>query len=260
MAPLLFLMAVGPLARWKQAELPPLVQRLRWAAAVAVAAAVLSTWAAGRIGWQAVLGFAAAYWILGAIVVDALPRGASWAERWQRLRQRPRAEWGMWLAHAGVAVFIIGVVMVKNYEEERDVRVQPGDTVSFASVNFRFLGVQDVQGPNYVAARATVEARRGERLLATLQPEKRIYRVQQNPMTEAAIATGLTGDLYVALGESLDDGSWTLRVYLKPFVDWIWGGCLLMALGGVLAATDRRYRQALKQRRAAAALAEGVAA
>jgi cytochrome c-type biogenesis protein CcmF len=95
--------------------------------------------------------------------------------------------------------------------------------------------------------------------LRTLQPEKRVYRVQQNPMTEAAIATGLTGDLYVALGEELDDGSWTLRVYTKPFVDWIWGGCLLMALGGLLAVADRRYRQGARAPQAAPAAAEGPA-
>ena len=244
MAPVIFLMALGPMTRWKQAELPPLLRRLRWALGVALVAALLSAWAAGRIGWQAVLGFAGAWWILLAMLADALPPGQGWAQRWQRLRLRSRAEWGMWLAHAGVAVFIIGVVMVKGYEQERDVRARAGDTVTLAGHEFRFLGVQDVQGPNYVAAQGLVEVRKGERLVATLRPEKRIYRVQQNPMTEAAIDAGLTRDLYVALGEALDDGSWTLRVYLKPFVDWIWGGCLLMALGGLLAASDARYRRA----------------
>jgi cytochrome c-type biogenesis protein CcmF len=251
MAPALFLMAVGPLVRWRQAELPPLVQRLRWALAVAIGVAVLSAWGAGRIGWQAVLGFAAAYWIVLSIVVDWLPPGSSWPDRWRRLRARPRAEWGMWLAHAGIAVFIIGVVMVKNYEQERDVQVRTGDTVTLAGYEFRFLGVQDVQGPNYQAARGTVEVRRGEKLLATLLPEKRVYRVQQNPMTEAAIDSGPTRDLYVALGEALDDGSWTLRVYLKPFIVWIWGGCLLMGLGGALAASDARYRRRVRESAAA---------
>ncbi len=259
-APLLFLMAVGPLLRWKQAELPPLLLRLRWAAVVAVLAGVGSTWAAGRIGWQAALGLTAAFWIVGGVLADAWPRGATWPARWRQLAAQPRGAWGMWLAHAGVAVFIIGVVMVKGYEQERDVRVQPGDTVSFGDLSFRFLGVEDVQGPNYMAARATVEAWRGARRVAVMQPEKRIYRVQQNPMTEAAIQSGLTGDLYVSLGEALEDGSWTLRVYLKPFVDWIWGGCLLMALGGAWAATDRRYRQAIRERRMAASPVQEVLA
>ncbi|MEH0168057.1 heme lyase CcmF/NrfE family subunit [Roseateles microcysteis] len=260
MAPLLFLMAVGPLLRWKAAELPPLLLRLRWAAVVAVLAGVGSTWAAGRIGWQAALGLTAAFWIFAGVLSDLWPRGATWAERWRQLAAQPRGAWGMWMAHAGVAVFIIGVVMVKGYEQERDVRVRPGDTVSFERLSFRFLGVEDVQGPNYLAARGTVEAWRGEKRVAVMHPEKRIYRVQQNPMTEAAIHTGLRGDLYVSLGEALEDGSWTLRVYLKPFVDWIWGGCVLMALGGAVAATDRRYRQAIRERRTAASPVQEVLA
>ncbi|MES2634540.1 MAG: heme lyase CcmF/NrfE family subunit [Pseudomonadota bacterium] len=261
MAPALFLMAVGPMVRWKQGELPPLVRRLRWALAVALLVAVLSAWGAGRIGWQAVLGFAAAYWIVFSMLAEWMPPGTSWPERWRRLRARSRAEWGMWLAHGGIAVFIIGVVMVKNYEQERDVQARPGDTVTLSGYQFRFLGVQDVQGPNYQAARATVEVRRGDKLLATMHPEKRVYRVQQNPMTEAAIDTGLTRDLYVALGESLEDGSWTLRVYIKPFVDWIWGGCLLMGLGGALAASDARYRRRVREKSAVPTDAgQGVAA
>jgi cytochrome c-type biogenesis protein CcmF len=102
--------------------------------------------------------------------------------------------------------------------------------------------VRDLQGPNYVAAQGLVEVTRDGKPVATMRPEKRVYRVQQNPMTEAAIDTGFTRDLYVSLGEPVDGGAWIVRVYFKPFVDWIWGGCVLMALGGLLAASDRRYR------------------
>jgi cytochrome c-type biogenesis protein CcmF len=198
------------------------------------------------VRWPTVLGFAAAYWVVAGVVLEAWPTSGSFTARWQRLALRSPAQWGMSLAHLGIAVFIVGVVSVKGYEQERDVRVKPGDSLSLAGHEFLFRGVREVPGPNYRALVGDVDVLRDGRLLRTLQPEKRVYRVQQNPMTEAAIATGLTGDQYVALGEELDDGSWTLRVYIKPFVDWIWGGCLLMAFGGLLAVADRRYRQAAR--------------
>ena len=256
MAPLLFLMGVGPLTRWKKAELLPLMLRLRWAMACALIAALLSAWSAGRFIFQACLGFAAAYWITLSILTDLWPAGkgpAAWREALLRLRQLPRASIGMMLAHLGVAVFIIGVVMVKNYDLERDVRVKPGDITTLGAYQFRFIGVTDVQGPNYAAAQGLVEVSKGGQIVATLRPEKRIYKVQQNPMTEAAIDAGLTRDLYVALGEAMDDGGWTLRVYVKPFIDWIWGGCLLMAIGGGLAASDKRYRRSKAETAAALA-------
>ena len=239
MAPLLFLVSVGPVAQWKKATLPNLARRLRWALGVAAASGVLATWMAGEIHWQAALGLALAFWILFGTLVEIRPAGGAW----RSLRQRSAAQWGMSLAHAGLAVFIIGVVMVRTYEVERDVRARQGDVISLARHQFRLEGVREVQGPNYIAAQAEVAVLRGGQVLTVLRPEKRIYRVQRNPMTEAAIEPGLLGDLYVALGEQLDDGSWTLRVYFKPFVDWIWGGCALMALGGLLAASDARYRR-----------------
>jgi cytochrome c-type biogenesis protein CcmF len=166
----------------------------------------------------------------------------------------------MWVAHFGIAVFIFGVTMVKTFEVERDVRMAPGDEVTIGELTFKLQALRERDGPNYRAVQGWVEVTRGSgdslRKVTDLLPEKRIYRVQDNPMTEAAIATGFTGDLYVSLGEAVDDGAaWIVRIYIKPFVDWIWGGCLLMALGGVLAALDRRYRT-----RAAAAAAAAAAA
>ncbi len=243
MAPVLFLMALGPLTRWKQADTAPLVRRLRWALAVAVAAGVLSSWAAGRVGAAAAAGLATAWWILLNLASDLWPPHGGWRRLPQHLVLVGRAHWGMTLAHAGVAVFIIGVTMVKGYEIEKDVRMHVGETVTLAGYEFRFEGTRDLNGPNYQAVQAGVSITRDGAPVAFLTPEKRVYRVQQNPMTEAAIDTGLTRDLYVALGEPLNDGGWTLRAYVKPFVDWIWGGCLLMALGGALAASDARYRR-----------------
>ena len=128
------------------------------------------------------------------------------------------------------------------------IKMDVGDSTTVRDVTFTFKGVSEVQGPNYVAARGSIEVSRDGRVLREMNPEKRMYRVQTNPMTEAAIATGLTGDLYVSLGEPVEgsNGAWIVRVYVKPFVDWIWGGCLLIAFGGLLAASDRRYRAKVK--------------
>jgi cytochrome c-type biogenesis protein CcmF len=150
----------------------------------------------------------------------------------------------MVVAHLGIAVFIIGVTTVKTFEIERDVKMAPGDTLTVRNFTFRYDGVTEAKGPNFTAARGTVVVSRNGSEYTTLHPEKRLYLTQPgNPMTEAAIDTGITGDLYVSLGEAVDDhGGWTVRVYYKPFVTWIWGGCVLMAIGGMLAVFDRRYR------------------
>ena len=250
MAPALFLMGAGPLARWKKASLPDLGSRLRWAAAAAVLAALALPFAMGRWGAMVALGLLLAGWVAASGFVQILEKvrnaeGASGA--WTRLQGVPRATWGMLLAHFGVAVFVVGVTLVKGYESEKDVRMEPGDTVEVGGYTFRFDGVRDVTGPNYVAGRGQIPVTRNGKLVTTLYPEKRIYRVQNQPMTEAAIDTGFTRDLYVSLGEAVSDKAWVVRVHHKPFVDWIWGGCLLMALGGALAASDRRYRLAARR-------------
>jgi cytochrome c-type biogenesis protein CcmF len=156
----------------------------------------------------------------------------------------------MVLAHFGVAVFVVGVTLVKGYESEKDVRIKPGETTELGGYVFRLEGVGRSLGPNYTSARATVSVTRNGGAVTMLYPEKRIYTVQEMPMTEAAIEPGLTRDLYVSLGEPLDDGAWLMRVQHKPFVDWIWAGCLIMALGGALAASDRRYRVAMENKKA----------
>jgi len=251
MAPLVFLMGVGPLARWKQAELPDLWTRLRWALLVSVAAAIAVEWATGEIGFLATLGLALAFWIVTATLTDLAERVRG-SNPIERLKLIPRAMVGMMVAHLGIAAFIIGVTMVRGHEVERDVKMAPGESTTINGYTFTFRGVREVQGPNYVAGRGSIEVSRDGRVLREMNPEKRVYRVQQNPMTEAAIDTGFTRDLYVSLGEPVEgaSGAWIVRVYVKPFVDWIWGGCLLMALGGALAASDRRYRAKVKSEQA----------
>jgi cytochrome c-type biogenesis protein CcmF len=250
MAPVVFLMGVGPMARWKQTELPDLAVRLRWAAVVTILATGLSAWIAERISLMSVLGLLLAWWIVASVLTDlwerVSPRGQGLRLLPRRFAQLPRAAVGMMVAHLGVAVFIFGVTIVKTHEVERDVKMKPGDATSIGNLRFTLQEFKEVQGPNYRAVRGLVDvtdSARGDRLVARMEPEKRIYRVQTMPMTEAAIRTGLVKDLYVSLGEPVEGGAWIVRLYVKPFVDWIWGGCVLMALGGLLAATDKRYRQ-----------------
>ena len=142
-----------------------------------------------------------------------------------------------------MAVFIVGVTLVKGYETERDVQMKIGDTVSVGGYVFRFDGVTERKGPNYTAARGAVAVSRGGTVIETLYPEKRAYNAGGMPMTNAAIDSGITGDIYVSMGEPVDGGAWIIRVYSKPFITWVWSGFVLMALGGFLALMDRRYRR-----------------
>ena len=251
MVPVLLLMAVGPLARWKQLDARDMAQRLRLAAVLAVAAGIGLPWLMGAWTPLIALGMLLAVWIAASTVFQIRERLKS---GWP-----PRSFWGMHLAHFGIAVFVVGVTLVKGYEVERDVRMAVGDTVSLGVYSVRFLGVTEVPGPNYRAQRGDVELSKDGHVFRHLNPEKRSYFSSSMPMTETAIDSNIARDVYVSLGEPLDGRGatavWSVRVYYKPFVSWIWGGCLLMALGGVLAASDRRYR--LKQR---ALVAQGVAA
>jgi cytochrome c-type biogenesis protein CcmF len=247
MVPTIFLMGVGPMARWKETSVPDLASRLKWAAGVTVVMALLTGWLAGSIHLLASLGLLMAYWIVSSVATDfwerVRPEGKGFAEIRRKTRQIPRALAGMMVAHIGVAMFCFGVTMVKTYEVESDVKMNVGDSTTVRGYAFTFKGVKQIEGPNYDATRADIEITRNGSKITQLSPEKRIYRVQQNPMTEAAISPGLTGDLYVSMGEEVEGGAWIVRVYVKPFIDWIWGGCMIMALGGFMAVTDRRYRR-----------------
>jgi len=261
LAPLVFLMGVGPLARWKEAELPALALRLRWAAGVAVVATLATAWLQGGLGIVGVVGLLMAFWVVASVATDLVerlrPAGGVRASVAFRARQIPRAIVGMMVAHLGIAVFIFGVTMVRSGEVERDVRMDIGDTTRIGDLVFAFRGASDVAGPNYRAARGRIDVTENGRPVATLYPEKRFYPTTQSTLTEAAIRPGFTRDLYVSLGEAVGGGAWIVRVYVKPFIDWIWGGCLIMAIGGGIAASDRRYRVRARQ---AMAAPTGVAA
>jgi len=250
MAPALFLMGIGPLARWRKANLPEIAARLKWAFAVSVICAVLVPLVEGRWSPLVAAGVLLAAWIFGTSVLNLWTRvrPSSGGQIGAKLAALPRGYLGMLVAHIGVAAFIVGVTLVKGYEVEKDVRMDVGDTVAIGPYTAKFLGTSEGSGPNYQYLRGRFEILRGERAVRTMYPEKRKFTAKAEPMTDAAIAPGVTGDLYVSLGEAVSETAWVVRVYYKPFIDWIWGGCLLMAAGGVLALSDRRYR--LAQRRA----------
>ncbi len=243
MAPLVLLSAFGPFARWKEARWSDILPRLRWAAVAAVVVGLLIPLAFGRWSLLVAMGSMLGVWTIAASfahLVSRLQGGRSGLGA--RLATVPRAQWGMIIAHAGVGVFILGVTMVKSFETLADVKMSVGDTTTVGGYTFKFLGIEEYKGPNYVAAKGRLEVSVGDKLLRTMEPEKRIYHVQRTPMTEAAIDTGLFRDLYVALGDPIDTKTWVVRIQHKPLIDWIWWGCLMMAFGGLLAATDRRYR------------------
>jgi len=256
MTPAIFLMGIGPLARWKQASIPGLAGRLKWAFAVALISAALLPLTMGSWTPMVAFGLLLAMWIVTSSVVNLRERVMQLAatgggSAWTCMKKLPRGYYGMLLAHFGVAVFIVGVTLVKGYETEKDVRMTPGSTVSVGGYLMRLDHFEDITGPNYTGVRGVVTVLKNGRETGVMHPEKRMYNVQQMPMTEAAIDTGFTRDLYVSLGEPVDGGAWVVRVYYKPFVDWIWGGAFRMALGGVLAVSDRRYRLARAQQRKA---------
>jgi len=254
MIPLILMMGIGPLARWKKASLPDLWTRLRWAMGAALVIGLLLPYTMGDWSLMAAIGFVAAMWVVTSMARQFYERffeGNKQGSLMSRLSKGTRSYYGMHLAHLGMAIFIIGVVMVSTYESEKDVRMDVGDTVTMGEYVFRFDGVTQTTGPNYDSNMGHIQVFRNGKEFMVMNPEKRTYWVQTMPMTEAAIDTGLFRDLYVSLGEPVSGGAWSVRVYYKPFVSWIWGGCFVMAVGGWLAASDRRYRVVLRRRKTA---------
>jgi cytochrome c-type biogenesis protein CcmF len=254
MVPALFLMGVAPFARWKETSVAELLRTLRWAFAAAVVVAIVLPFVYGSWRPLTALGILLAAWIVFAGTLNFVGRVQSTRAGQSFLTaamKQPRTFFGMHTAHVGVAVFVVGVTMVQTYQEEKDVKMAPGETVSVAGYEFRFNGVKEVKGPNYVALAGDFDLTKNGRQVRKMYPEKRTYASSGMPMTEAAIDAGFVRDLYVSLGEPIDrlkpEGEWAVRVYHKPFVDWIWGGCVLMALGGLIAIADRRYRAKSRQ-------------
>jgi cytochrome c-type biogenesis protein CcmF len=189
------------------------------------------------------LGLFLAFWILATSVNLVYQRlQGSGQPLVTHAKTIPRSWWGMVIAHVGIAVFTLGITVVKGFESEIAVRMRPGDVAHLAGFDFTFDGVKERQGPNYSASSGQLRVAKNGIEQAVLSPEKRLYTVQNMPMTEAGISPGILSDLYASLGEPLEDGAWSVRIYYKPLVEWIWAGCAMMALGGLLALSDRRYR------------------
>jgi cytochrome c-type biogenesis protein CcmF len=255
MAPAMFLIGVGPIARWKHVRLPELAVRLRWAFMISLLTGMLLPFVIGGWKWRASLGLVLAFWIVATVVQNIWSRirtttgGLSFLGK---LKATPRSYYGMQLAHVGVAVFIAGVTVVTSYQSERDVKMNIGDTVTVGGYQFRLNNLAKVQGPNYEAVRADVEVTKDGSPVAMMHPEKRAFTAAQNVTSETAIDRSILRDLYLSLGDEVEGGAWTVRVYHKPLVNWIWGGALLMAIGGGFAVTDRRYALAARKRNEAA--------
>ena len=249
MAPAAFLIGVGPIARWKQAKIPELAVRLRWAFALSFVMALVLPFVIGGWKWRVSLGLLLVFWIAVTVAQNfwSRLRPSEGSGFFTKLRTTSRSYYGMQLAHLGVAVFIAGVTVVTSYQTEKDVKMNVGDTVNVGGYDFRLRNLVQLQGPNYQAVRADIEVTKNGAPVAMMHPEKRAFTTAQSVTSETAIDRSIFRDLYLALGDEVGNGAWTVRVYHKPLVDWIWGGALLMAIGGAFAVSDRRYALAARK-------------
>jgi cytochrome c-type biogenesis protein CcmF len=249
MAPAAFLIGVGPIARWKQAKIPELAVRLRWAFALSFVMALVLPFVIGGWKWRVSLGLLLVFWIAVTVAQNVVSRlrPSEGSGFFTKLRTTSRSFYGMHLAHLGVAVFIAGVTVVTSYQTEKDVKMNVGDTVNVGGYDFRLRNLAQLQGPNYQAVRADIEVTKNGAPVAMMHPEKRAFTTAQSVTSETAIDRSIFRDLYLALGDDVGNGAWTVRVYHKPLVNWIWGGALLMALGGAFAVSDRRYALAARK-------------
>ena len=248
--PVAALVGIGAMTRWKRDEFSRLMGKLWWLLATSVLiGCLLPLTMSESYQWLAAVGLTLALWTAGSTMYGLFDRVRHRNDKFVALLKQPRGVWGMSIAHLGIAVFVTGVTMVSLYESEKDVRMAPGDSYELGGLLFQFDGVNRHTVDNYISLMGTVNASRNGQQIATVFPEKRYYPIQEEPMTEAGIQPGLLRDLYVSLGEPLDDsGAWSVRLHIKPFVRWIWLGAILMAFGGLLAATDQRLRSSTRVR------------
>ena len=246
MSVLAVIMGFGIVSRWKDNTLEYFIKKLRLVAFIAVLVALITPLVVFKVfHFGAFLGLFLFSWIILISIKDLLEKAQSSKGIIHGLRRLKPAYYGMMLGHVGFAVTLLGVAMVSIESDERDIRLAIGDQAQVQDYIFKFESINKIEGPNYIADRAyfSVTDADSGKLVTLLKPEKRIYLAQNSPMTEAAIDPGITRDLFVALGESLEDGAWAVRIQIKPFIRWIWFGSLFMGLGGILAVSDKRYRK-----------------
>jgi cytochrome c-type biogenesis protein CcmF len=256
--PAVWLMAIAPYSQWKSMPLASAGKALLGPLLAALLVTSTTIWQFGKPSLLLVLGLAAAVTLAYATLAQAREQlaklgRAGAAPLMVRIRQLGFSYWGMVVAHLGIAVFVTGVTLVKTYEIERDLVMAPGQTETLGEWRLTFVGVDTVPGPNYQAGHGVFELTRGSgKTITLIEPEKRRFLASGQVITQAAIEAGFLGDVYVSLGEPINEGNrsmapaqqtWSVRMYLKPFINWIWWGCVLMAGGGILTLFDRRYRK-----------------
>lgn len=243
MTPFALLLGIGPLVKWRRDQFSEIRTPVVGSVIVmAIAGFALPYFLHNKLTVSVVLGTMMSVIIVLLSLYEMKQRATHRESFFKGITKLSRSHWGMILAHLGVAMTVWGISFSQNFSVERDVRMAVGDTVQIADYDFKFTGVSDANGPNYMGGKAQIDISKDGKPEATLFAEKRFYTVSKMPMTEAAIDWGFTRDLYVALGEKIEDNSWALRLYYKPFIRWIWIGGLFMALGGLLCMFDRRYR------------------
>lgn len=243
--PFVLFLGLGPLTRWKQQPVHALKNQLLVAGGLALSAGILVNFAYDEPQYMGMLGMVLVFWILVTTIQEVLQRLSampSTSTTLTKLTKLTPSHWGMVLGHVGFAITIIGITLVSNYELERDVRMDVGEAVELGGYTFTFTDVKPLQGPNYNGDVGVFDVTKAGEFIVHLEPEKRMYLSQGMPMTEAAIHSTISRDLFIAMGEPLDDGAWAIRIYIKPFVIWLWAGALVMAIGGVLSISDKRYR------------------
>ena len=245
-------MGVSVAVRWRETTLKAVLDKLWLPALISIMMGLIFPFVYGN-GFDArvFLGISVGLWVISTVGMEFIGKFRNAQSISNRLRQLPLSYYGMMVAHIGVAVTAIGITLVTSYSEERDMRMAKGDSVEIAGYQFTFQGTHVVQGANYMADQATIVVAENGEPIVTLRPEKRRYNVKNAMMTEADIDASLFRDLYVALGEPLEDGAWAVRMHYKPYVRWLWLGGLLMGLGGLLTVADKRYRQSSAKQEAA---------
>jgi len=234
----LLVMGLAPTLRWQQTEKKAVKKLVVSLLLAVILALLLPLLFVGTLSLGVVIGLGLALWVIFATLqsmVEKTPEG--WRIRCLSLRQ-----WGMIIAHIGVAVSTIGIVLTSHYSIQQEVRLEPKQSATVGHYSFQFMGVRDLTGPNYTGAEAGIIVSEDGRAISFLTPQQRVYNVQKTALAKTAIDMNLFRDLYVALGEPLDNHAWSLRIYYKPFVRWIWGGGLLMMIGGLFALYRPRKR------------------
>ena len=243
MVPFAFILGIGPLVKWRRDQISAIRTPVMISLVMMIALGFGLPYLVGnRITATSVMGVMMSAIIVILSLYEMHTRATHRHSFLTGIFKLSRSHWGMVFAHLGVAMTVFGIAMSHNFSIEKDVRMREGDSVQILDYNFTFKGLKITDGANYQGGTAEIEITRNGKQEAILHAEKRFYNVSKMGMTEAAIDWGFTRDLYAALGEQLDDGSWGLRLYYKPFIRWIWLGGVFMALGGLLCILDKRYR------------------